>query len=220
MDEARAGGRGRLLMGAVWAALLCALWLWGRAVTEVPYASWPATGDLTAAGRPPVRELPPPHAPLAPAPPRLLAIRAMGLKAPVEAHGLTREGAAEPPPYDRAGAVAWYRGGPQPGSTGAAVLVGHVDTDRAPAVFYRLGDLRRGETVTVDRADGTTAEFTVDDVTVVGKDHFDPGRVYGPHAPGRAELRLITCGGDYDHARRAYDANVVVSAYLTGTGPA
>ncbi|GAA2928989.1 hypothetical protein GCM10020221_26010 [Streptomyces thioluteus] len=136
----------------------------------------------------------------------------MGLRAPIEGRGLTREGAAEPPPYDRADTVAWYRGGPQPGSPGAAVLVGHVDTDRAPAVFYELGGLKRGETVSVDRADGSTAEFTVDDVTVFGKDHFDAGRVYGPHTAGRAELRLITCGGDYDRARRQYSANVVVSA--------
>lgn len=220
MSEARASGRGRLLTGVAWSALLFALWLWGREVTEVPSGSWPATGDVAAAGRPPVRALPPPHDPLPGAPPQRLAIRAMGLRAPIEGRGLTREGAAEPPPYDRADTVAWYRGGPQPGSPGAAVLVGHVDTDRAPAVFYELGGLKRGETVSVDRADGSTAEFTVDDVTVFGKDHFDAGRVYGPHTAGRAELRLITCGGDYDRARRQYSANVVVSAYLTGTGPA
>ncbi|WP_372407866.1 class F sortase [Streptomyces luteireticuli] len=219
-DDVRASGRGRLLTGVAWAALLCALWLWGREVTEVSPGSWPATGDIAAAGRPPVRALPPPLAPLPGAPPQRLAIRAMGLRAPIEGRGLTREGAVEPPPYDRPGTVAWYRGGPQPGSPGAAVLVGHVDTDRAPAVFYELGSLRPGETVSVARADGSTAEFTVDDVTVFGKDHFDAGRVYGPHTAGRAELRLITCGGDYDRARRQYNANVVVSAYLTGTGPA
>ncbi|MYV60994.1 class F sortase, partial [Streptomyces sp. SID4931] len=39
---------------------------------------------------------------------------------------------------------------------------------------------------------------------------------YGPREDGRAELRLITCGGTYDHKTRSYTANVVVSAYLTG----
>ncbi|MBZ4319284.1 class F sortase [Streptomyces huiliensis] len=220
MSEPRASGSGRLLTGLAWAALLVALWLWGREVTEVPMSSWPATGDVAAAGRPPARELPPPLAPLPGAQPERLAIRAMGLRAPIEGHGLTPQGAVEPPPYERPDAVAWYRGGPQPGSLGAAVLVGHVDTERAPAVFSDLGKLKRGETVTVSRVDGSTADFTVEDVTVVGKDRFDAARVYGPRDPGRAELRLITCGGDYDRARREYSANVVVSAYLTGSGRA
>jgi hypothetical protein len=36
--------------------------------------------------------------------------------------------------------------------------------------------------------------------------------------PGRAELRLVTCGGTFDRTTGGYTANVVVSAYLTGTG--
>ncbi|WP_171166227.1 class F sortase [Streptomyces sp. I05A-00742] len=220
MSEPRASGHGRLLTGLAWAALLLALWLWGREATEVPATTWPATGDVAAAGRPPVRELPPPHAPLPGAQPERLAVRAMGLSAPIEGHGLTPQGAVEPPAYDRAGTVAWYRGGPQPGSLGAAVLVGHVDTERSPAVFYDLAGLQRGETVTVTRVDGSTADFTVEDVTVFTKDRFDAAKVYGPRDATRAELRLITCGGDYDRTRREYSANVVVSAYLTGSGRA
>ncbi|MCC3771507.1 class F sortase, partial [Streptomyces sp. UNOC14_S4] len=143
-------------------------------------------------------------------------IPSIGVAARVEDHDLDRLGAVEPPPYRRADSVAWYRGGPQPGAPGAAVLVGHVDTDHAPAVFYDLAALRRGAAVRVGRADGTTAEFTVEDVSVVTKGRFDADRVYGPREQHRAELRLITCGGAYDRAHRAYDANIVVSAYLTG----
>ncbi|MEV4441542.1 class F sortase [Streptomyces sp. NPDC049577] len=218
-DEPRTTGVGRLLTGVAWAVLLVALWLWGREATEVPLAVTPATGDVAAAGRPPVHALPPAREPLAPARPRSLAIGSLGVSAPVEERGLNPEGAVDPPPYDRPGAVGWYRGGPPPGSRGAAVLVGHVDTRRAPAVFHGLGTIRRGESIAVGRADGSTAEFTVEDVTVVPKDRFDAARVYGPHERGRAELRLITCGGDYDRARHAYSANVVVSAYLTGVRP-
>ncbi|MEV5505272.1 class F sortase [Streptomyces orinoci] len=217
-SEPRTRGHGRLLTGAAWAILLLALWLWGREATEGPSAGAPATGDVAAAGRPPGRALPPPHRPLPGAPPSALTIRTLGLHAPVEGHGLTPQGAVEPPPYQRPGAVAWYRDGTRPGSRGAAVLVGHVDTERAPAVFYDLGSLRRGDTVSIDRADGSTADFTVEEVSVVAKDRFDPVRVYGPHHRDRAELRLITCGGEYDRDRHSYRANVVVSAYLTGSG--
>ncbi|WP_319020101.1 MULTISPECIES: hypothetical protein [unclassified Streptomyces] len=45
---------------------------------------------------------------------------------------------------------------------------------------------------------------------------FDAHRAYGRRDPGRAELRLITCGGAFDPASGGYAADVVVSAYLTG----
>ncbi|MBT2382673.1 class F sortase [Streptomyces sp. ISL-11] len=220
MSEARTSGQGRLLTGTAWAVLLLALWLWGRESTEGHGSATPTTGDVAAAGRPEPRPLPPAHAPLPAAHPQGLAIKAVGVRAPVEDRGLNRAGAVDPPPYGRAGSVGWYRGGPQPGSPGAAVLVGHVDTANAPAVFYDLGSLKPGMTVTVTRSDGSTAEFTVEDVSVFTKDRFDARKVYGPHRKDRAELRLITCGGDYDRAQRTYSANVVVSAYLTGTGRA
>lgn len=68
------------------------------------------------------------------------------------------------------------------------------------------------------RDDGKVAEFTVDDVEVVRRDRFDARQAYGPRQPDRAELRLITCGGTFDRVSRSYTANVIVSAYLTGTG--
>ncbi|NBM21312.1 sortase domain-bontaining protein, partial [Streptomyces sp. GC420] len=122
------------------------------------------------------------------------------------------------PPYDRPGTVAWYEGGARPGADGVALLVGHVDTSRRPAVFHRLSKVRRGDRVSVLGADGSVARFAVDDVEVVDRDRFDARRVYGRRVPGRAELRLLTCGGTFDRAAGVYSANVVVSAYLTG-GP-
>ncbi|GAA0468542.1 class F sortase [Streptomyces sp. NPDC046215] len=220
MSEAPAAGRGRLLTGVAWAVLLLILWLWGREVTDGRGTATPTAGDVAAAGRPDTHPLPPAHAPIPGAHPQGLAIEAAGVRAPIEDRGLDPLGAVQPPPYGRPGAVGWYRGGPEPGTRGAAVLVGHVDTERAPAVFSGLGDLTPGETITVARADGSTAEFTVEDVAVFTKDRFDARKVYGPRERDRAELRLITCGGDYDRARRSYAANVVVSAYLTGTGRA
>jgi sortase (surface protein transpeptidase) len=97
-------------------------------------------------------------------------------------------------------------------------MVGHVDTETRPAVFYRLSALRPGETIRVIRDDGKVAEFTVDDVRVITRAGFDAQKAYGQRRSGRAELRLITCGGSFDRARGSYTANVVVSAYLTGSG--
>jgi LPXTG-site transpeptidase (sortase) family protein len=115
------------------------------------------------------------------------------------------------PPEDFARA-GWFTRGPVPGETGPAVIAGHVDSADGPAVFFRLAELEDGDDVLVDRADGTTVRFTVTSVDRYPKDEFPTEQVYGPTP--RAELRLITCGGEFDADARSYRDNVVVSAVL------
>ncbi|WP_405671994.1 class F sortase [Streptomyces sp. NBC_01530] len=218
-DHERSSGSARLLMGTAWAVLLLGLWLWGRQVTDIRQgtAAPAGAGDLASVGRPPDAELPPAARPLGHALPQRIDIPDLGVQAPVVARGLDRQGAIDPPPYDQAGVVGWYAAGARPGAAGAALMVGHVDTETRPAVFYRLSTIRPGENVRVVRDDGKVAEFTVDDVRVQERDRFDARQAYGQHRPGRSELRLITCGGTFDRVSHSYTANVIVSAYLTGT---
>ncbi|MEV4877308.1 class F sortase [Streptomyces cyaneofuscatus] len=210
----RPAGTGRLLTGVAWAVLLLGLWLWGRDASGGMSA--PTTGDVAAVGRPLGAPLPPAHEPVEGAAPRSVEVPSVGIDAPVVRRGLDKDGAIDPPPYDLPQTAGWYGKGTRPGAEGAALLVGHVDTETKPAVFYGLSAVRPGEKVKVTRDDGSVAEFTVDDVQVVTRERFDAEKAYGPRVDGRAELRLITCGGTYDQKSRSYTANVVVSAYLTG----
>ncbi|MFJ6832074.1 class F sortase [Streptomyces sp. NPDC091209] len=218
-ERERSPGTGRLLTGVAWLVLLLGLWLWGREVTDLRLGtSAPTTGDIAAVGRPPEVRLPPALKPLGNARPQRVDIPSMGVQAAVVARGLDGRGAIDPPPFDQPGVVGWYAAGAQPGAVGTALMVGHVDTRTRPAVFYRLSSVKPGDTVRVMRDDGTVAEFTVDDVQVLPRDHFDAQQAYGARKSGRAELRLITCGGTFDRTSGSYTANVVVSAYLTGSG--
>lgn len=218
--EDRPAGGGRLLTGVAWAVLLLGLWLWGREVTDGPGgSSAPTTGDVAAVGRPLGVPLPPAHAPVeAAAAPQSVAVPSLGITAPVVPRGLDASGAVDPPPYHQPSKVGWYERGSTPGAEGVALLVGHVDTESKPAVFYGLSAARPGEKVRVTGAGGLRLEFTIDDIQVFTRERFDPQKVYGPRESDRAELRLITCGGTYDKKARTYTANVVVSAYLTGAG--
>jgi sortase (surface protein transpeptidase) len=108
--------------------------------------------------------------------------------------------------------VGWFTGGPAPGQFGPAVLAGHVDSKSGPAVFWKLGEVKRGDRVQVGRADGRTATFVVDAVERYAKNAFPTTKVYG-NTTNRSELRLITCGGTFDRKTGHYRDNVVVYAH-------
>ncbi len=139
-----------------------------------------------------------------------IAISSVGITAPVGQVGLNRDGTIGVPTDPRQ--AAWYRLGSRPGDRGPAVIVGHLDSAVGPAAFYRLGEVRPGQTVTVTRADRSVARFTIDAVRSYRRDHFPTTTVYGP--TDYAGLRLITCGGAYDHRTKSYESNTVVFATL------
>ncbi|WP_327587413.1 class F sortase [Nonomuraea sp. NBC_00507] len=112
-----------------------------------------------------------------------------------------------PKQFDR---VGWNKAGPEPGEQGVAVIAGHVDSTTGPAVFYRLRQLRKGDRVHVDRADGTTVTFVVNRLSRYPKNRIPDKEVYG--SGGGTQLRLITCGGAFDRQRRSYQDNVIVFA--------
>jgi hypothetical protein len=64
-------------------------------------------------------------------------------------------------------------------SPGPAVIVGHVDSRRGPAVFHRLGELEAGDEVVVRRADGSQVRFVVQRLERWPKDAFPTEAVYG-----------------------------------------
>ncbi len=115
------------------------------------------------------------------------------------------------------GVAGWWTGGPTPGSTGAAVVVGHVDSYRGPAVFFKLPTLQPGNRIEVRRLDGSTVAFTVDAIRQFPKDSFPTEMVYGPTT--RPELRLVTCGGIFDRRKKSYTDNVVVFAHEEPAAP-
>jgi sortase (surface protein transpeptidase) len=149
------------------------------------------------------------------APPVSLEIPKIGVHTALMTLGKNPDGTLEVPPLSRVDEAGWYRLGPPPGSTGAAVIAGHVDSNKGPGVFYRLGELRPGDTVKVSRKNGTDAIFQVDSLESVAKDHFPTQKVYGMiKFPG---LRLITCGGSFDTGSGHYLNNIIVYAHLVST---
>ncbi|MEU3794512.1 class F sortase [Streptomyces fructofermentans] len=170
---------------------------------------------------PPARAVPPaPSRSAAPvtgkvlprAKPTRLRIAKIAVDAPFTDLGIGASGQLDAPPADDVNLVGWHAAGISPGEAGTALIAGHVDTATAPAVFAGLSELEKGDTFAVERADGRTASFVVDAVETFEKDEFPDQRVYADTS--RAEVRLITCAGDYDHSAKDYTENLVVFAHL------
>ncbi|NJP48647.1 class F sortase [Streptomyces sp. SBST2-5] len=150
-------------------------------------------------------------APLPFAVPDRVRIPAINVDAPMIPVGLDAEGWVDAPPPEDPNLAGWFSGAVTPGEKGTAVVVGHVDNQQGPAVFYGLGALNKGQRVEIARRDGKTAVFEIYGVEVFAKNSFPGERVYA--SKGAPELRVITCGGGFT-PQEGYDGNVVVFARL------
>ncbi len=142
--------------------------------------------------------------------PVAIRIPAIKVNADIIGLGLNDDGTIEVPA--EADLTGWWRGGPEPGETGPAVILGHIDSRVGPAVFYRLRDLQPGDLIHVDRKDGTSVSYVVETSEQHAKDDFPTQAVYGP--TDDPTLRLITCGGHFDRDVRSYEDNFIVFASI------
>ncbi|MEU6645201.1 class F sortase [Saccharomonospora sp. NPDC046836] len=125
---------------------------------------------------------------------------------------VTKDGAIAVPSAKNPMQAAWYRLSPVPGEVGPAILLGHVDGNKQPGIFYKLHELVEGDEILVERSDGEELTFVVERSVQVPKDEFPTEAVYGN--TDKPQLRLITCGGVFDRAEHSYTDNVVVYANL------
>lgn len=185
----------------------------GLAVSSQQHAPAPAAAAAGTTGATGPRV----HGPvLAASAPVSVTIPAIGVRSRLLHLGLDADGTiAVPSLTASAGEAAWYKYSATPGQAGAAVIEGHVDSYRGPAVFFRLGALRPGNKIDVKLADGITAVFRVSGVREYAKSNYPAKTIYG--ATNYAALRLITCGGDFDYSTGHYLSSVVVFASLVSS---
>lgn len=235
------GGRRRLRVSAAVGLLLAAAAVLGLALSQQQHAPQPAApaalragsassapataGAAGASGSPSAQ----PSAAASPsdsqsaapvAVPTSISIPAIGVHHTLLQLGQNPDGSLQVPPLSDVATPGWDRLSPRPGQVGPSVIVGHVDGSGGgvKGVFYELGALHPGDTVSISRSDATVAVFRIDAVDEYAKGSFPTLDVYGNTAD--AQLRLITCGGPFDRATGHYLDNIVAYATLTGTHPA
>lgn len=147
---------------------------------------------------------------VAPSLPRLLAIPSIGVKARVLQVGVDANNRLGTPKniYD----TAWYSASSKPGEMGAVLIDGHYSGPNTRGVFSKLERLRPGDTITLERGDGTTFTYTVAKIETKPENEIDMSQLLvsvDTNAPG---LNLITCGGDYDVHSATFNERTVVYA--------
>lgn len=145
--------------------------------------------------------------------PVAIQVPALGLDGvSIEPVGVEANGDMEvPAPLD----VGWYQYGPRPGSSGSAVLAGHIASGGTDGAFRYLHRLQPGDTVTVEMVDParsssatTTATFEVVGVEQYDKQDLPFDQIFTSGGP--SQVVLITCGGRFDSDSRSYTDNIVV----------
>jgi len=160
-----------------------------------------------------------------------------GVRISVLPHGITGNGemwipGPEEGIADWVDAVSWLNtpGYAAPFSNhGAVILAGHINWKGIPGALsdlseYGANDL--GKTITVTMTDGRHRSYrivrglTVDKAQLAAESNqgplhtamFGQTGLYGPADRPTEELRLISCGGQFDPAAGSYNSNIVVIA--------
>ncbi|MEN9327626.1 MAG: hypothetical protein RI947_434 [Candidatus Parcubacteria bacterium] len=143
--------------------------------------------------------------------PTHISIPAIGVDAVVESVGLDEQGKMDVPQKNEN--VAWYNLGYKPGEQGSAVMAGHFDTvTGAPAVFYNLSKLKKGDTITVTDLNGEKYTYTVSQTIIYPYNKLPLKQIFASN--NSFTLNLITCEGTFNQTTRNYSDRTVVSADL------
>jgi sortase (surface protein transpeptidase) len=144
--------------------------------------------------------------------PSTMDIPSIGAHSTLVPLGLNPDDTVQVPPVATPMQAGWYEYGPTPGEIGPAVLLGHVDGNKQPGIFYRLREVNIGDQIVITRQDGLTITFRVGRKEKTAKDSFPTDAVYGDTT--EPELRLITCGGSFDRSTHNYRDNIIVFATM------
>lgn len=142
--------------------------------------------------------------------PSRVTIPAIDVDAVVNPYGFDESGGMAVP--DNGDEVAWFEPGFKPGQRGSAVLAGHVDSEKAPAVFWDLKKLSPGDEITVTDENGERLVFVVQDSVAYDTGEAPISDIFGS-SPNRG-LNLITCTGYFDRGNGGYVERLVVYTEL------
>ncbi len=143
--------------------------------------------------------------------PVTISIPSLGISTAVETVGMDAQGRMGIPMNNID--TAWYKYGYRPGQKGSAVIDGHFDTPTgAPAVFYSIDRLQKGNRIIVTDTNNASYTFVVTDVVSYPFDQLPMQQIFASN--DMARLNLITCDGTWNRQEHNYSNRAVVYSVL------
>jgi len=142
--------------------------------------------------------------------PRYILIPKISVKAMVKQVGITKDNQIGIPAnvHD----TAWYNQSAKPGQPGAVLIDGHVSSWKTHGVFYDLKKLVTGDSISIERGDGTVLTYNVTKKETYAADKVDMAAALAPVNPDKPGLNLITCTGTVIKGTNDFDKRIVVFA--------
>ena len=152
--------------------------------------------------------------------PRYLSIEGLGISnariAKIGLVGKTNQLDAPISIYD----AGWYISSAKPGAGSGAVLVdGHNGGPNYDGIFKRLGSLKKGAKITIERGDGNKFTYQViDNREMLVSEINDPNNKYGMSTmlnsidSSKEGLNIITCVGDWLQNSQTFNKRVMLRA--------
>lgn len=106
--------------------------------------------------------------------------------------------------------AGWYNGSVKPGQTGAVFIDGHASGPTREGLFAYLDTMNTGDTLQVEKGDGTLLTYRVIFKEVVALNDIDMKKVLLPYGNTLKALNLMTCTGTWLPDKKTYDQRVVV----------
>jgi sortase A len=142
--------------------------------------------------------------------PSRVQIPSMDIDTNVIPVGLLENGEMEVP--EETDVVGWYNRGVKVGAKGNAVLAGHVDSKKGPAIFFYLKNIKVGEKIIVTNEKGMERIFEVKSKESYPSDEAPIEKIFGPS--DIRNLNVITCTGTFNHDEHLYPDRLVVYTQL------
>jgi LPXTG-site transpeptidase (sortase) family protein len=98
--------------------------------------------------------------------------------------------------------AGWYTGSVKPGEIGAMFIDGHSSGNTHEGLFGNLDKLIVGDTLQVEKGDGTRLTYKVVHTAIVDKDAVDMHQMLLPYGNVQRALNLMTCIGSWVTANK------------------
>jgi LPXTG-site transpeptidase (sortase) family protein len=106
--------------------------------------------------------------------------------------------------------AGWYTGSVKPGEIGAMFIDGHASGPTQEGLFGKLHLLAVGDTLQVEKGDGTKLTYKVVHTALVDKDAVDMHSMLLPYGNATRALNLMTCAGKWVEKGKTLSQRVLV----------